>query len=64
VIGIRKVISGTDEPPIAEIVNNSNILEILGSIFRFTDTSEEIRIMKLEAIWILTNLAYGSINEL
>jgi hypothetical protein len=28
-------------------------------MLKFTDTTEEVRIMKLEAIWILTNLAYG-----
>lgn len=39
----------------------TDILSIVAQIFGFKDSlSEEIRAMKLEGIWILTNLAYGS----
>jgi hypothetical protein len=58
VITIRRVISGHEEPPIDEILQ-TNILQIVSQMLKFNDSSEEVRIMKLEAIWILTNLAYG-----
>jgi hypothetical protein len=38
----------------------TNLIQIVSQMLKFTDTTEEVRIMKLEAIWILTNLAYGS----
>jgi hypothetical protein len=43
---VRKGISGAEEPPISEIMD-TNILQIISQIFRFNDTSEEIRIMKV-----------------
>lgn len=60
VITIRRVISGQEEPPIEEIISTTNLIQIVSQMLKFADTTEEIRIMKLEAIWILTNLAYGS----
>ena len=53
------MISNSQEPPVREILE-TNVLSIVQQIFSFADNiSEEIRAMKLEAIWILTNLAYG-----
>ena len=62
IIAIRKTISGSEEPPVAEILD-TNILPMLGSILNAPDNqaaAEEVRLMKLEAIWILSNLAYGT----
>ena len=58
---LRKLISSVQEPPIKEILATP-VLEVLQHIFSLSDqssTTEEVRHMKLEAIWIATNLAYG-----
>ncbi|CDW81557.1 karyopherin alpha [Stylonychia lemnae] len=55
---IRRFISSSQEPPIDEILQ-TNILDILCTVFKFNDGPEDIRMMKLETVWILTNLAHG-----
>lgn len=60
---VRKLISGVDDPPVAEILQ-TDILEILSTVFRFTDANEHITYMKLESVWILTNLVYASGDEI
>jgi hypothetical protein len=63
ITSIRRLISNIREPPVKEILQ-TNILSIIEQIFRFGDTiSEEIRAMKLESLWILTNLAYGEVSD-
>jgi hypothetical protein len=62
-IAIRKTISGVDEPPVKELMETS-ILGILSQIFTFTDNGEVVRAMKLESLWILTNLAYGDEDDI
>eukprot|EP00347_Sterkiella_histriomuscorum_P007064 403350389 len=59
---VRRMISGTDEPPIAEILGQTSILNVISTVFRFQDTSEDIKYMKMESLWALTNLVFGS-NE-
>jgi hypothetical protein len=67
IIAIRKTISGSEEPPVEDILN-TNILHMLGSILNAPDNNtaaaEQVRLMKLEAVWILSNLAYGSLEEI
>lgn len=46
ITAVRRMISGTEDPPVSEILQ-SNILFVISEIFRFTDTAEEIRIMKV-----------------
>lgn len=46
VTGIRRMISGSEEPPVREILQTS-ILSVISTIFKFSDTSEDIRIMKV-----------------
>lgn len=58
-ITVRRVISGQEEPPVSELLQ-TNIIQMISYIFGLQDTSEEVRLLKLESIWILTNLAYGS----
>lgn len=59
VTGIRRLISGTDEPPISEILK-SNILNVIATLFRFNDTQEEIRIMKVNTfILLMTYCVYS-----
>ena len=44
---------------------NTNILPLISQILNFSDMGrEEVRLMKLEAIWILTNLAYGTKEDI
>lgn len=62
-MALRKTISGVDEPPVTELLE-TNILAFLSQLFNFADTCEEVRAMKLESLWILTNLAYGDQNDI
>ena len=82
-VAIRRIISGTQEPPVKELLE-TNILDVLCRIFGMEDSSTDIRNMKvsemsstqngsfinlincmqLESTWIITNLAYGSEQEL
>jgi hypothetical protein len=65
-MALRKTISGSEEPPVTEILQ-TNILPLLSSIFKTPDNAglpDEVRIMKLETIWILTNLAHGGRDDL
>ncbi|TNV74065.1 hypothetical protein FGO68_gene12213 [Halteria grandinella] len=67
IINIRKTISGSEEPPVQEILA-TNILHMLGSILNAPDNNtaavEQVRLMKLEAVWILSNLAYGTLEDI
>jgi len=62
-MALRKTISGVDEPPVTELLETS-ILTLLSQLFKFTDVCEEVRAMKLESLWILTNLAYGDQDDI
>jgi len=56
---LRKLISSVQEPPIKEILTTP-VLDVIHYIFSLSEqSSEEVKHMKLEAIWIVTNLAYG-----
>jgi hypothetical protein len=57
-MAIRKIISGADEPPVKELMG-LNILSLISQILQMQDVSEEVVSIKYEALWILTNLAYG-----
>ena len=70
VTALRRLISNQQEPPVTQLLQ-TKILSFISDIFGFKDKlSEEIRAMKVrtlflmvfqfEAIWILTNLAFGS----
>jgi hypothetical protein len=37
---------------------------MLSQLFKFSDSCEEVRAMKLESLWILTNLAYGDEDDI
>jgi hypothetical protein len=57
------MISGSDEPPIGQIMT-TNIIDVIATVFKFQDVSEDIAFMKMEAVWILTNLVYGSEKDI
>jgi hypothetical protein len=64
IMAIRKAISGVQEPPIPEILE-TNIMTMLSQLFKFNDTSEEIRIMKVsgEANFLLKiTIARGTMD--
>lgn len=47
-----------------EILETTNLLSILSQIFQFADAlSDQVRSMKLESLWIITNLAYGTVAD-
>lgn len=68
ITAVRKLISNQPVAvSITELIQSTqvNFMSILTQIFRFDDKlSQEIRSMKLEAIWILSNLACGSLDDL
>lgn len=61
---MRRLISGTDEPPVQDILEKTNIMNVLTTIFKFHDSNDDVKNMKLEAVWILTNLVYGPPKEI
>lgn len=62
-LAIRKAISSVEEPPVSDILQ-TNILTILCQLLTQPDLNEDMRTMKLEGLWILTNLAYGNEDDL
>jgi len=46
VVAIRRMISGSENPPVTKILN-TNILDIISKIFTFNDSIELIKIMKV-----------------
>lgn len=60
---VRKLISGVDDPPVALILA-TDILEVISTVFTFTDVNDYITYMKLESVWILTNLVYASGSDI
>jgi hypothetical protein len=59
---IRQELSGQDvTPDIGEIIANTPLVDVVFSILAESDI---MPYLKLEAGWILTNLAYGSEDEL
>ena len=56
---IRKIFSVNDTPEVSEVIQNTQIVRIICDILaRGNDTLLEERCLKLEALWILNNLAY------
>jgi len=62
---LRRLLSKqTEDPPVKEILETTNLLSILTQVFKFANSlGEEVRSMKLEALWIITNLAYGTVAD-
>jgi len=65
---VRKEIATKEDPDIEGILKNTQILQIITTVFTFqSEVSQEqnpndyqmVNFMKLEALWILTNLFYG-----
>ena len=56
---IRKIFSVNDTPEVSEVIQNTQMVRIICDILaRGNDTLLEERCLKLEALWILNNLAY------
>ena len=60
---IRKLISGSEDPPVAQILQ-TDIMQIISTIFQFSDVNEYVAYMKMEVVWILTNLLYANAKEI
>jgi hypothetical protein len=61
-MSIRKAISGVAEPPVKQLMN-LGIVGLISLCLHMPDASEEIKSIKYEALWILTNLAYGDDDD-
>ena len=62
---MRKLLSsGTDIPPLSELVVKTEILPIIDHILSCDSDEEDYRFLRLEAIWIATNLACAGAEEL
>jgi len=52
-------------PNVSDIVRNTGILEFINQVLGIKDgVNEYVKYLKLEATWILTNLAYGNDSDL
>ena len=60
ITSIRKFLSKDDILPIEEIIFKTEILDVVNKILEFNSSEEEYRFLKLEALWITTNLAMAS----
>ena len=60
ITSIRKFLSKDDILPIEEIIFKIEILDVVNKILEFNSSEEEYRFLKLEALWITTNLAMAS----
>lgn len=60
----QELADGEQTPQIGEIVRQTGILEIISQILGADGGNDLTRYLKLEATWILTNLAYGSEQDL
>lgn len=61
---IRKAISCVEEPPTTDLFSSTDLVQIVAQILAFEDSAEEIRVLKYEALWILTNLASAPAYEI
>ena len=62
---MRKLLSsGTEIPPLSELIIKTEILPIIDHILSCDDDQEDYRFLRLEAIWIATNLACADAEEL
>lgn len=52
ITSIRRLISGTEDPPVHEIMQ-SNILNVISTIFKFNDVTEEIKVMKVKQFLLI-----------
>lgn len=57
---MRKIISGIETPPVTQLLTQTNVLQVLANVLGFNDTDPIFTEMKIESIWIMTNLAYGT----
>ena len=69
VTAIRKIMSNIDADDGAaefftEVINGSEILEIINGILSYKSNEEEMYFLRLEALWILVNLAYVEKREM
>ena len=57
---IRKQFTVSDDqmPEVAEVIENTTLLNCLHQILSFQSSEEEVYFLKLEALWIVTNLGF------
>lgn len=52
-------------PEITELLKETNILQMISQVLQFPDDSNSlVRYLKLEATWILTNIGYGTEEDI
>ena len=69
ITAIRKVISSIDNREQAieffsDVINETELLSIVSEVFTYQSTDERLYYMRLEAIWILINLAFVPKREM
>ena len=69
ITAIRKVISSIDNREQAleffsDVINETELLAIVSEVFTYQSTDERLYYMRLEAIWILINLAFVPKREM
>ena len=58
VLSVRKLFSSGENIEVNQVVLQTEILTVIQRLLSFQSIDEEAYYMKIEALWILTNLAY------
>ena len=68
-IAIRKILSSSQDPPIEDLANKTQLFTVLKSLIGWLkpeQTNQHLKMvtfyMKLEVTWILTNVTYGPLK--
>ena len=57
-MSVRRLYSSGENVEINQVVQQTEILTVIQRLLSFQSIDEEAYYMKIEALWILTNLAY------
>ena len=60
---MRKILATEEVPPISKILNKTSILQMIDRVLSFEHQEGDVYFMKLEAYWILQNLATGDLSD-
>jgi hypothetical protein len=46
-VGVRRVISGVPEPPVRDIMQQTNVLDIIVQVFRMVDSNDKVNVRQM-----------------
>ena len=54
---LRKMLATTEDPPYTQILRNTKLMQIIGTVLSFEPEAGDVYVMKLECYWLLINLS-------